>query len=126
MWFGKAIVGLAVLGTLASFVYGGATAADSKNHYNVRDLGISTCAKYMQDRSLKKDTSGYANWMMGFITAYNWLKPDTFEIAPELGNKTKLLVYLDLWCGKAPKKTLNDATVELVGVLYAKRQKVGK
>ena len=126
MRIGKAIVGLAVFGALASFVHGGATALDSKGRYNVRTLGIATCTKYLEDRNLKKNTETYADWMMGFITAYNWLKPDTFEIAPQHGSTAQLLKYFDLYCGKNPKKTINEAAVEFVSVVYAKRQKVGK
>src|SRR5262245_6055476 len=102
MRIGRAFIGLAVFAILASQATGKTTAADAKGSYNIRGIGIVTCSKYLQDRSLKKDTSAYIIWLAGYITAYNWLKPDTWEIAPHY-DPPQLAKYLDLYCGKAPK-----------------------
>jgi len=122
---GRTVVVLGVLAVLASHMWSAATAADAKNSYNIRGVGIATCAKYLEARNLKKNTDAYIDWMTGFLTAYNWMKPDTFEIAPHY-DPPQLSKYLDLYCGKSPKALINTAAIEFVGVMYPKRQKVRK
>ena len=125
MRIGRAVVGLAVFAILALRAESEAPAADAKGSYNIRGIGIITCSRYLQDRSLKKDTSAYINWLMGYITAYNSLKPDTWEIAPHY-DSPQLSKYLDLYCGAAPKTLINTAATEFIKAMYTKRQKSSK
>ena len=103
-----------------------AGSADANKRFSVRGLGTKTCSKYLEERNLdaKQAELDYSNWFTGFITAYNWLKPDTYDISQN-HNAHGLLVYLDLYCGKHPKSKIIDAAKDFANVVYSKRQKVG-
>jgi hypothetical protein len=122
----------AVIGAIAAIVFVGlgvmrGEAADTNKRFSVRGLGATTCGKYLEARNLRpKETDSYADWLTGFFTAYNWLQADTYDIAPVAQYKQAgLLIYLDLYCGKNPKKTINDAAIAFTRAVYDKRVKVG-
>lgn len=102
-------------------------AADANKRFSVRGVGTTTCSKYLETRNLEVSKSEqYANWLTGFFTAYNWLQPNTYDIAPASEyNQTGLLRFLDLYCGKNPKKKVVDAAVAFVKAIYDKRDKTG-
>ena len=102
-------------------------AADANKRFSVRGVGTTTCSKYLETRNLEvSESEQYANWLTGFFTAYNWLQPNTYDIAPASQyNQTGLLRFLDLYCGKNPKKKVIDAAVAFVKAIYDKRDKVG-
>lgn len=104
-----------------------AGAADTNDRFSVRGLGATTCGKYLENRNLNLDESSqYAHWLTGFLTAYNWLQPDTYDIAPaDRYNQQGLLRYVDLYCGKNPKKKIIDAARAFVRGVYDKRVKTG-
>ena len=102
-----------------------ADSADAKKRFSVRGLGTTTCSKYLEDRNLDaKKTIQYAHWFTGFLTAYNWLQPDTYDISAQY-KSNGLLRYLDLYCGRNPKNRLIDAVIAFTKAVYEKRQKAG-
>jgi hypothetical protein len=110
---------------LSALTINDAGSADAKRLFGVRGLGRDTCSKYLEERNLDaKQSEQYADWFMGFVTAYNWLQPDTYDISHN-HNPHGLLVYLDLYCGRNPKKRVIDAATSFVNAVYDKRQKVG-
>jgi hypothetical protein len=118
-----ATIGVAAAVALTSLAVGLAAAADAKNSFSVRGIGTTTCSKYLEMRNLKpKDTEVFVHWMTGFITAYNWMKPDTYDVAPQY-KSAGLLRYLDLYCGKNPKQSIGQATTQFVNAIYPKRLK---
>jgi hypothetical protein len=104
-----------------------ADAADKNNRYSVRGLGTTTCSKYLEKRNLNvEDSDQFANWFTGFLTAYNWLKPETYDIAPASQfDRTHLLRFIDIYCGTFPTKRVIDAATSFVSQVYDKRVKVG-
>lgn len=104
-----------------------AGAADAKGRFNVRGLGTTACGKYLESRNLNVNESDqYAHWLTGFLTAYNLLQPDTYDIAPaDRYNQQGLLRYLDIYCGKNPKKKIIDAATTFVRAVNDKRTKSG-
>lgn len=104
-----------------------AGAADANDRFSVRGLGATTCGKYLENRNLNvNETDQYAHWLTGFLTAYNWLQPDTYDIAPaDRYNQQGLLRYVDLYCGKNPKKKIIDAARAFVRAVNDKRVKSG-
>jgi len=110
---------------LSALTLNDAGSADVKKIFNVRGLGSNTCGKYLQERNLDaKQSEEYADWLTGFLTAYNWLQPETYDIAPN-HNAHGLLVYLDLYCGRNPKGRIIDGAFSFINAVYEKRQKVG-
>ena len=122
----RTILGATTFLLLSAFTLHDADSADAKKRYSVRGLGTKTCSNFLSDRNLNaKESEEYANWFTGFVTAYNWQQPDTYDIA--VGYKASgLLRYLDLYCGKNPKSRIIDAATGFVGAVYAKRQKSGQ
>jgi hypothetical protein len=102
-------------------------AADANERFSVRGLGTTTCSKYLEQRNLNVEESDqYAHWFTGFLTAYNWLQADTYDIAPsDRYNQRGLLRYMDLYCGKNPKKRIVDAAMSFARSVYDKRVKTG-
>ena len=100
----QTILGAAAFLLLFALTLNDAGSADAKKRYSVRGLGATTCSKYLEDRNLDaKQSEQFAHWFTGFLTAYNWLKPDTYDIAAQY-KSNGLLRYLDLYCGKNPKQ----------------------
>lgn len=117
-----ALAALLSASLLAAAAPGTADAADAKQQFNLRGLGAFTCAKYLEDRRTDiKGTEIYAHWFTGFLTGYNFLQPDTFEIAPSHDAKG-LLTYLDIYCAKNPQLTVGVAATAFVKAVYDKRQ----
>ncbi len=105
---------------------GSAGAADEKQRFNLRGLGAFTCGQYLADRRADiKGTEIYAHWFTGFLTAYNYLQPNTFDIAPSHDAKG-LLTYLDLYCAKNQQTPIGVAATSFVKALYEKRRVSGQ
>lgn len=100
----------------------GAAAADAKNMYKLRGLGAMTCSKYLEDRRTDlAGTESYADWLTGYLTAYNYLTPDTYDIAPQ-HNASELLTFLDLHCAKNKDQLIGVAASAFTKALHDKRQ----
>jgi hypothetical protein len=122
----RTILGATAFLLLSALAMNEAGSADVKQRFKVRGLGATSCGKYLEARNLdaKKSEEDYANWFTGFITAYNWLRPDTYDISQD-HNAHALLRYLDLHCGRNPKDKIFDGAISFVNAVYAKRQKTG-
>jgi len=119
----RTVLGATALFLLSVLLPHEAGSADAKSRFSVRALGVTTCSKYLEERNLDaKDSEKYAHWFTGFITAYNYLQPDTYDIAAQY-KSNGLLRYLDLYCGRNPKIRLVDAATAFVKAVYDKRQK---
>ena len=114
-----AVFGAAVTLAVTSLAIGLAGAADAKKHWSVRGLGSYTCSKYTGAPKAKAD---YVNWMTGFISAYNWMQPDTYDVAGKMG-PSSFTAFFDVYCKANPKKTINDAAMSFVDQFYSKRIK---
>ena len=127
MIFRRIVLGTTAFFLLSALVMNEASSADANKRFSVRGLGTNTCSKYLEDRNgsdAKEMSDRYADWFMGFLTAYNWLKADTYDISAQY-KTTGLLRYLDLQCGRSPKSKIIDAATSLVNAIYGKRQKTG-
>lgn len=97
-------------------------AADAESMYKLRGLGAMSCSKYLEDR--RTDMAGtavYADWFTGYLTAYNYLTPDTYDIAPE-HNAAEILTFLDLHCAKNKDQLIGVAAAAFVKAVYEKRR----
>jgi len=121
----RMILGATAFLLLSVLTLNDAGSADANKRFSVRGLGATTCSKFLEERNLDaKQSEQYAHWFTGFLTAYNWLQPDTYDISVQY-KSNGLLRYLDLYCGKNPKSRIIDAATAFVGVVYDKRQKSG-
>ena len=88
-----------------------ASALDKDTNYRV--MGALSCGEWVKER--KEDgweTVVTISWVSGYLTAYNLLAPDTYNI---LGNTDRESVYLwiDNYCQANPLNDLSDAMVHL-------------
>lgn len=108
---------LAVLMTLAAM--SGAWAADKNSQYGML---TDTCGEYAKDRA-KNRTLRYTSWISGYVTAYNAVSPDTYNILGQ-SNVKSTMQWLDDWCKANPKDNLAVGMSALMGELRPKRQQV--
>lgn len=121
----RMMAGATALLLFSGLAVGDVSGADANKRFSVRGLGATTCSKYLEERNLDSEGSEqYAHWLTGFLTAYNWLQADTYDIATNY-KSNGLLRYLDLYCGRSPKNKIIDAATSFVNAVYAKRQKTG-
>ena len=84
----------------------GAHARDSQGDYKVRGLGADTCASFL---AIPPDGRGlYYSWIAGYLTAYNYLVPDTYSVAEYTG-LTRTNDWFEHYCGKRPADLLHQA-----------------
>lgn len=122
----KTLVGAVLATALLSLSCQPGSAADAQNKYKMRGLGAFTCAKYLEERRTDlKGTSRYADWLTGYLTAYNLYQPQTFDIAPN-HDANGLLTFLDLYCSKNQKQLIGQAAQAFVKAVYSKRQLSGQ
>lgn len=98
--------------------------ADGANQYKLRGLGALSCARYLADRQGdSKAAEAYAHWFTGYLTAYNYFQPQTFDIAPNHDAKS-LLTYLDLYCATNTDVLIGVAAQRFVSTasVYDSRQ----
>jgi hypothetical protein len=122
-----AFAGAAAVLVLAALGATRGDAADKNNRFSVRGLGTTSCSKYLEVRNLNNDESQeFVHWFTGFLTAYNWQEPDTYDIAPATQyNSAGLLRFMDLYCGQSPTRRVIDAALGFVNAVYEKREKAG-
>ena len=121
----RQILGATAFLLLSVLTLNDAGSADANKRFSVRGLGATTCSKFLEERNLDaKQSEQYAHWFTGFLTAYNWLQPDTYDISAQY-KSNGLLRYLDLYCGRNPTKRVIDGATSFVTAVYEKRQKSG-
>lgn len=122
----KTLAGAVLAAALLSLSVQPGSAADAQNKYKLRGIGAFTCAKYLEERQTDlKGTTRYADWLTGYLTAYNLYQPQTFDIAPN-HDANGLLTFLDLYCSKNQKQLIGQAAQAFVKAVYQKRQVSGQ
>ena len=59
----------------------GAQAADQQNRFAPKGAGAATCARYLEERKgLTRTYAEFGGWIDGFVSAYNLLRNDTYDI----------------------------------------------
>lgn len=112
---------LSALGALCASLP--AHAADSKGLYQT--LYYISCATYTQDRKEPENSGKNAVdkiYVSGWLSGYNYLTPNTFDIIPN-HNVDMVLLWLDQYCGKNPDKSVEAGLLQLTDELYPERVK---
>ncbi len=71
-------------------------ADDGKGNYAIWGVGNQSCFKYSKARSTDDEVT-YKNYIMGYLTAYNALMPNTFRISGNM-NIDDIFDWLDNHC----------------------------
>ena len=96
----------------------GAWADDTNGQYGIL---TDTCAEYAKDRA-KNRTLRYTSWIAGYVTAYNSVAPDTYNILAK-SNVKSTMEWLDKWCKANPSEHLAGGMHALVKELHPTRQR---
>ena len=105
------------------------TASDNNGYYYVAMLGKNegSCGAYISARNdgRKGDVSkqdAYSIWLAGYVTAYNKLEPDTYNVMGTVDMAT-LQLWLENFCKQNPKKLFAEAIEAGMDELYPIRAK---
>ena len=99
-----------------------AAGADKAGNYAVWGKGGKSCHAYNQSRAAKTDRD-FREYAMGYITAYNTLADDTYNI---IGDMTLLdmLAWLDDYCAEKPIHGFEQAMAGLLLERHESRHRV--
>ena len=93
-------------------------AVDGKGLYQT--LHYISCAAYIQDRKDLISTGVDQVYISGWLSAYNYLTPNTYDILPE-SNISMAVQWLDKFCAENPLKSIEAGLLQLTDELYPKR-----
>ena len=117
-WLKIGMVGVA-LAALATH------AADPANQFSVKGVGTLDCRKFLEAGEQQGENFLlFAGYLGGYLTAWNQLSTDTFDIQPWQTTET-LLGMLDNYCRKHPDTNFAVATTRLVQVLEPDKLTLG-
>lgn len=106
---------------LASPVFG----ADANGAY--LSQGVSSCGQYIDLRKGRNNTEqslflAARLWVGGWITAYNMLKPDTYDIRGT-ADLDSVMLWLENYCKANPLENLATAMVYFAHEQYPNRKR---
>jgi hypothetical protein len=98
-----------------------ARAADKDKNFAAKGLAAIPCATFVEERSkLSQTYKESMAWLTGFISATNYLSPDTYDIAPWQSAEL-LSSILASHCAKNPKESFFHATNKLLNSISEDR-----
>jgi len=102
----------------------GALAADKDNNFAVKGLAAASCASFVQEREKSSPAYNEAmSWLTGYISAYNYLKPDTYDVAPWQSAELLSLMIAE-HCKKNPAESFFHASNRLLNTIEKDRLRV--
>ena len=96
-------------------------AADKDNNFAAKGLAAVPCATFVEERKKLSQTYGEAMaWLTGFISAFNYLTPDTYDLAP-WQTVEQLSSLLASHCVVNPEESFFHATNKLLNSISEDR-----
>ena len=96
-------------------------AEDTNENYAVWGIGQSSCHSYTQAREAGEYTD-YKLYLMGYMTAYNSLIPDTYNITGTR-DLNEILAWIDAHCKKTEMDSYEHALRQMVTEMRETRLK---
>ncbi|MCY4282940.1 MAG: hypothetical protein OXD47_11915 [Gammaproteobacteria bacterium] len=94
-------------------------AMDKSGNYAIWGEGQKSCYRYLKERTTDgKDP--YRTYIMGYLTAYNAIAPDTYSISSNL-SLDEIMVWIDDYCDANQMSGLEQSLLEFVGNHHEKR-----
>ena len=94
-------------------------AADKAGNYAIWGKGQKSCYRYLKDRSATAGDS-YKDYIMGYLTAYNAMAPETFSISRDM-NLDEIMTWLDDYCDVNQMHGLEQSLLEFIAGHHEKR-----
>jgi hypothetical protein len=98
-----------------------ATAADTENNYAIWGEGGASCFRYSKARTEKKD-SAFKSYIRGYLTAFNTLSNDTYNITGAM-TLPEIMEWMDDYCGEKAIDSVDRAIQGLIDDVEDNRQK---
>lgn len=106
-----------VIAALTLLVVANADSADSNGMFATKSVGTLDCQRYLDVSDYgERDFILFAGYLGGYITAYNQLTPETFDILPWQSIET-LLVLLKNYCRQNSDHSIYLATAQMIQLL---------
>lgn len=100
-------------------------ARDFEGSYAVYGAGSDSCHQYIGSmKNGGKEQDYFIDWMIGYLSAFNVIMPNTYNILGETGFDAAQL-WLQRRCEKYPKEPFITAMIKLTEVLYSMRHQSG-
>ncbi len=100
-----------------------AQGSDKDKSYAV--VGSISCGRFLETLKTDHGKVIHQAYLMGYITAYNLVKPNTYNILGRADVDSAML-WLENWCKANPLKPLNQGLDSLTDELYPTRHKTAK
>jgi hypothetical protein len=100
----------------AMLVHAPAQAADAGGRFGIRGYGSRACAAFNAEVSDPVHAANYSSWLMGYSTAHNRLRNDTFDILP-LADGVVLLRAVAAVCAQHQDIVVEEAANAVVRAL---------
>jgi hypothetical protein len=95
--------------------------ADAKGTFAVKGSGFETCQTYSTSREAKDPRYlAFRSWLNGYLTAYNQLVPETYDIAAG-ANLEQMAAQLDQFCRRNPTKNFVTAASTMIAAYRERR-----
>ena len=108
-----------IVGVLLFVLSLNALAADKSGNYAIWGKGQKSCYRYTKDRSAGTDEP-YKNFIMGYLTAYNAMTPETYSISRDM-KLDEIMTWLDDYCELKQMHGIESSLLEFITSQYEKR-----
>jgi len=98
-----------------------AAGMDESGRYAIWGAGLKSCHSYGKARAKQEDAS-YRDYLMGYLTAYNALTPETYRLSAGQ-NLEAILGWFDAYCGARPVHGFDQAVLEFISEHHPARRK---
>ena len=96
-----------------------ARAVDQAGNYAIWGKGQKSCFRYLKERAASEDRE-YRQYLMGYLTAYNAVTPETYSISRDM-NLDDILAWLDDYCDSNQMHSLEQSLMEFIVDHYEQR-----
>ncbi len=96
-----------------------AWAVDQAGNYAIWGKGQKSCFRYMKERAADEDQD-YRVYLMGYLTAYNAVTPETYSISRDM-NLDEILSWVDNYCDSNQMHSLEQTLMEFIVSHYEQR-----
>ena len=100
-------------GVIACLTSCAACAADSQGNYAIWGAGGRSCHQFTQSSAEASTLAPFRDYLMGYLTAFNALTPDTYD-AVGGASLEKTLVWLAAYCGEHKMDSFERAIGQLL------------
>lgn len=96
------------------------SAKDIDGQFAVYGIGSNSCTQYSQSRVAGKTINEYVTWMEAYLSAFNLIVSNTYDIAGGR-NLDEFVDWMDDHCKDNPDQAFVNAVATLTTVLYDSR-----